>query len=51
MTDTGANTDTFYDLFRLLGYRFSPRMADVGGTPSWHIDPDADQGPLDKIAK
>jgi TnpA family transposase len=51
MTDTGAYTDIIFALFRLLGYRFSPRLADVGGTRFWRLDPDADYGPLDKIAK
>ena len=30
MTDTGAYTDVIFGLFRLLGYRFSPRLADIG---------------------
>lgn len=32
MTDTGAYSDVVFGLFRLRGYRFSPRLADVGGT-------------------
>ena len=32
MTDTGAYSDVVFGLFRLLGYRFSPRLADIGGT-------------------
>ena len=39
MTDTGAYSDVVFGLFRLLGYRFSPRLADVGGTRFWRIDP------------
>jgi TnpA family transposase len=30
MTDTGAYTDVVFGLFRLLGYRFSPRITDIG---------------------
>lgn len=30
MTDTGAYSDIVFGLFRLLGYRFSPRLADLG---------------------
>jgi TnpA family transposase len=30
MTDTGAYSDVVFGLFRLLGYRFSPRLADIG---------------------
>jgi TnpA family transposase len=29
MTDTGAYTDVVFGLFWLLGYRFSPRIADI----------------------
>lgn len=50
MTDTGAYSDVVFGLFRLLGYRFSPRLADVGGTRFWRIDPQADYGPLNSIS-
>lgn len=30
MTDTGAYSDVVFGLFRLLGHRFSPRLADLG---------------------
>ena len=42
MTDTGAYSDVVFGLFRLLGYRFSPRLAEIGGTRFWRIDPSAD---------
>ena len=45
-TDTGAYSDVIFGLFRLLGYHFCPRLADIGGTRLWRIDPDADYGPL-----
>jgi TnpA family transposase len=51
MTDTGAYSDVMFGLFRLLGYRFSPRLADIGGTRFWRIDPDADYGDLNLIAR
>jgi TnpA family transposase len=51
MTDTGAYSDVVFGLFRLLGYRFSPRLADIGGTRYWRIDPQADYGALDAIAR
>lgn len=51
MTDTGAYSDVVFGLFRLLGYRFSPRPADIGGTRFWRIDPDADYGPFNEIAR
>ena len=50
MTDTGAYSDVVFGLFRLLGYRFSPRLADIGGTRFWRIDPRADYGPLNAIS-
>lgn len=50
MTDTGAYSDVVFGLFRLLGYRFSPRLADVGGTRFWRIDPQADYGPLNSVS-
>jgi TnpA family transposase len=50
MTDTGAYSDVVFGLFRLVGYRFSPRMADIGGTRFWRIDPQADYGELNALA-
>jgi len=50
MTDTGAYSDVVFGLFRLLGFRFSPRLADVGGTRFWRIDPQADYGLLNSIS-
>src|SRR5229473_4185803 len=51
MTDTGAYSDVVFGLFRLLGYRFSPRLADIGGTRFWRIDPQADYGTLNSLAR
>ena len=51
MTDTGAYSDVVFGLFRLLGYRFSPRLADMGGTRFWRIDPQADYGELNAVAR
>jgi len=51
MTDTGAYSDVVFGLFRLLGYRFSPQLADVGGTRFWRIDPTADNGEFNAVAK
>jgi TnpA family transposase len=50
MTDTGAYTDVIFGIFWLLGYQFSPRIADVGGSRFWRIDPKADYGPLGPLA-
>jgi len=51
MTDTGAYSDVVFGLFRLLGYRFSPRLADIGGTRFWRIDANADYGELNAISR
>lgn len=51
MTDTGAYTDCIFGLFWLLGYQFSPRLADVGGARFWRIDPNADYGRLNALAR
>ncbi len=50
MTDTGAYSDVVFGLFRLLGYRFSPRLADVGGTRFWRFDAQADYGLLNPVS-
>ena len=51
MTDTGAYTDVVFGLFWLLGYRFCPRIADIGGARYWRIDPSADYGVLNGVAR
>jgi TnpA family transposase len=51
MADTGAYTDCIFGLFWLLGYQFSPRLADVGGARFWRIDPGADYGRLNALAR
>jgi TnpA family transposase len=51
MTDTGAYSDIVFGVFRLLGYRFSPRLADVGGTRLWRVDPHANYGDLNDMSR
>jgi TnpA family transposase len=50
MTDTSGASDLVFGLFWLLGYQFSPRLADAGEARFWRIDRDADYGPLDEMA-
>lgn len=50
MTDTGAYTDTMFGIFHLLGYQFSPRLADIGGSRFWRVDQKADYGVLNTLA-
>jgi hypothetical protein len=51
VTDMAAYSDMVFGLFRLLGYQFSPRIADLTDTRFWRIDDAADYGPLNGIAR
>jgi TnpA family transposase len=51
MTDTAGYSDVVFGLFRLLGYQFSPRLADVGEARLWRLDPQADYGALNGVAR
>jgi TnpA family transposase len=51
MTDTAGYSDVIFGLFWLLGYRFSPRLADIGEARFWRIDPTANYGALDGLAR
>ena len=39
MTDTAGYTDIMFALYRLLGYQFSPRLADAGGAALLAAEP------------
>lgn len=49
MTDTAGSSDLIFGLFWLLGYQFSPRLADAGASVFWRVDKDADYGVLNDI--
>lgn len=51
MVDTTGTSDIVFGLFWLLGYQFSPRLADVGEAVFWRIDKHADYGVLNDIAR
>jgi len=51
MTDTAGVSDVVFGLFWLLGYQFSPRLADIGEARFWRLDPTADYGVLNTIAR
>lgn len=51
MTDSAAYSDVIFGLFHLLGYQFSPRLADVGEARFWRIDPAADYGVFNGLAR
>jgi|SRR5665213_1539724 len=48
--DHGHITDVIFGIFWMLGYQFSPRIADIGGARFWRVDSNADYGALDKLA-
>ncbi|MBL7478731.1 Tn3 family transposase [Legionella bononiensis] len=50
MTDTAGASEIIFALFWLLGYQFSPRLADVGGARFWRVDSKADYGVLNDIS-
>jgi TnpA family transposase len=49
MTDTASYSDAVFALFWLLGYQFSPRLADIGGARLWRIDRKADYGQFNAL--
>ncbi|HZJ20533.1 MAG TPA: Tn3 family transposase [Pricia sp.] len=51
MSDTAGASEMVFGLFWLLGYQFSPRLADAGEAVFWRIDKNADYGPLDDISR
>jgi TnpA family transposase len=51
MADTGGVSDVVFGLFWLLGYQFSPRLADAGGARFWRLNPAADYGVLNGVAR
>ena len=51
MTDTAGYSDIIFGLFWLLGYQFSPRLADLGEARFWRMDPAANYGPLNGLAR
>ena len=51
MTDSASYSDLVFGCFWLLGYQFSPRLADIGETRFWRIDAQADYGPLNGLVR
>jgi len=51
MTDTAGYSDLVFGLFWLLGYQFSPRLADLGESRFWRMDRTADYGALNGLAR
>lgn len=51
MTDTAGYSDLIFGFFWVLGYQFSPRIADIGDSRLWRLDNTAIYGALDKLAR
>ena len=51
MTDTAGYSDLVFGLFGLLGYQFSPRLADIGEARFWRLNAEADYGVLNRLAQ
>ena len=49
MTDTAGSSDIIFGLFWLLGYQFSPRLADAGESSLWRIEKEANYGVLNDL--
>lgn len=51
MADTHGYSDVVFGLFALLGYKFSPRLADLSDQRFWRLDKDADYGALNDLSR
>jgi TnpA family transposase len=51
MTDTAGYSDIVFGLFQLLGYRFSPRLKDIGKARFWRSDRKAKYGAIQDLVK
>jgi len=51
MVDTSGASDLIFGLFWIIGYQFSPRLADAGESVFWRIDTEADYGALNELAR
>jgi len=50
MADTAGTSDLVFGLFWLLGYQFSPRIADIGEARFWRMNTEAEYGALNGLA-
>ncbi len=51
MTDTAGYSDIVFGLFWLLGYQFSPRLADLKDARYWQLNLDTDYGVFEKLGR
>ncbi|MCW2917316.1 MAG: tnpA [Actinomycetia bacterium] len=50
-SDTAGASEIAFGIFRLLGFQFSPRLADVGSSTLYRADPAASYGRLNTLIK
>ena len=51
MADTHGYSEVVFGLFALLGYRFSPRLADLADQRFWRMSKEDDYGPLNELSR
>jgi len=51
VTDTASYSDIVFGLLTLAGYTYSPQLADLPDQKMWRIDPTADYGPFQDVAR
>ena len=51
MADTYGFSEVVFVLFALLGYRFSPQLADLADQRFWRLDKAKDYGPLNELGR
>ena len=51
MADTHGYSEVVFGLFALLGYRFSPRLADLSDQRFWRMNKEDDYGPLNELSR
>jgi TnpA family transposase len=50
-SDTAGASEMGFGTFRLLGWQFSPRLADAGSATLYRIDPTASYGPINNLTR
>lgn len=50
-SDTAGASEMGFGAFRLLGWQFSPRLADAGSATLYRVDPAAQYGPLQSLTR
>jgi TnpA family transposase len=51
ISDTGSYSDIVFGLLHLIGRQYRPELANLPDQRLWRVDPNADYGPLDRVAR